>query len=86
MACVLALLLVSVLVPLSLLRLELEDASCQSSAARFAELELPGTLKARVLDEPPGALLMDLNAFLQHVAAGLHPWTSPRSRTIPHLS
>src|SRR3990172_8669681 len=33
--------------------------------------QLPGTLKARVLDEPPGALLMDLNAFLQHVAARL---------------
>ncbi len=33
--------------------------------------QLPGTLKARLLDEPPGALLMDLNAFVQHVAAGL---------------
>jgi uncharacterized protein (DUF2267 family) len=33
--------------------------------------QLPGTLKARLLDEPPGALLMDLDAFLQHVAAGL---------------
>jgi uncharacterized protein (DUF2267 family) len=33
--------------------------------------QLPGTLKARLLNEPPGAVLMDLNAFLQHVAAGL---------------
>ena len=33
--------------------------------------QLPGTLKARLLDEQPGAFLMDLDAFLQHVAAGL---------------
>ncbi len=33
--------------------------------------QLPGTLKARLRDEPPGALLMDLDTFLQHVAAGL---------------
>ena len=33
--------------------------------------QLPGTVKARLLDESPGALLMDLDAFLQHVAAGL---------------
>ena len=33
--------------------------------------QLPGTLKARLLAEPPGAFLMDLDTFLQHVAAGL---------------
>jgi uncharacterized protein (DUF2267 family) len=33
--------------------------------------QLPGTVKARLLDEPPGAVLMDRDAFLQHVAAGL---------------
>jgi uncharacterized protein (DUF2267 family) len=33
--------------------------------------QLPGTVKARLLAEPPGALLMDLDTFLQHVAAGL---------------
>jgi uncharacterized protein (DUF2267 family) len=33
--------------------------------------ELPGTVKARLQEEPPGAFLMDLDSFLQHVAAGL---------------
>jgi uncharacterized protein (DUF2267 family) len=33
--------------------------------------QLPGTLKSRLLAEPPGAFLMDLDTFLQHVAAGL---------------
>jgi uncharacterized protein (DUF2267 family) len=33
--------------------------------------QLPGSVKARLLDEPPGASLMDLDAFLQHVGAGL---------------
>jgi uncharacterized protein (DUF2267 family) len=33
--------------------------------------QLPGTVKARLLAEPPGAFLMDLDTFLQHVAAGL---------------
>ena len=33
--------------------------------------QLPGTLKARLRDEPPGALLMDRDTFVQHVAAGL---------------
>jgi len=33
--------------------------------------QLPGSLKARLSDEPPGASLMDLDSFLQHVAAGL---------------
>jgi uncharacterized protein (DUF2267 family) len=33
--------------------------------------QLPGTVKARLLAEPPGALSMDLDAFLQHVAAAL---------------
>jgi uncharacterized protein (DUF2267 family) len=33
--------------------------------------QLPGTVKARLLDEPPGAFLMDVDTFLQHVAAGL---------------
>lgn len=33
--------------------------------------ELPGTIKARLQEEPPGAFLMDLDSFLQHVAAGL---------------
>lgn len=33
--------------------------------------QLPGTVKARLLDEPPGALLMDVDTFVQHVAAGL---------------
>src|SRR3990170_1059076 len=33
--------------------------------------QLPGALKARLRDEPPGALLMDLDTFVQHVGAGL---------------
>ncbi|MBI2528798.1 MAG: DUF2267 domain-containing protein [Candidatus Rokubacteria bacterium] len=33
--------------------------------------QLPGTVKARLQDEPPGVFLMDLDTFLQHVAAGL---------------
>jgi uncharacterized protein (DUF2267 family) len=33
--------------------------------------QLPGTIKSRLLAEPPGAFLMDLDTFLQHVAAGL---------------
>ena len=33
--------------------------------------QLPGTLKARLRDEPPGAVLMDRDAFVQHVGAGL---------------
>ncbi len=33
--------------------------------------QLPGTVKARLEDEPPGAFPMDLDTFLQHVAAGL---------------
>jgi uncharacterized protein (DUF2267 family) len=33
--------------------------------------QLPGTIKERLRDEPPGASLMDVNAFVQHVAAGL---------------
>ncbi|MBI3028068.1 MAG: DUF2267 domain-containing protein [Candidatus Rokubacteria bacterium] len=44
--------------------------------------QLPGTLKARLLDEPPGALLMDLDAFLQHVAAGLGTHTSGGKRAV----
>ena len=33
--------------------------------------QLPGFLKSRLLDEPPPALLMDRDAFLQHIAATL---------------
>ena len=33
--------------------------------------QLPGALKARLLAEPPRALLMDRGAFVQHVAAAL---------------
>lgn len=44
--------------------------------------QLPGTLKARLLDEPPGAVLMDLNAFLQHVAAGLGTHASGGERAV----
>jgi uncharacterized protein (DUF2267 family) len=33
--------------------------------------QLPGTVKTRLLAEPPGASLMDRDSFLQHVAAGL---------------
>jgi hypothetical protein len=40
--------------------------------------QLSGTLKARLLDKPPGALLMDLDALLQHVAAGLGTHTPGR--------
>ncbi len=36
--------------------------------------QFPGTLKARLLDAPPGALPVDLDAFLHHVASrlGMH--------------
>ena len=44
--------------------------------------QLPGTVKARLLDEPPGALLMDLDAFLQHVAAGLGTHTAEGERAV----
>jgi len=44
--------------------------------------QLPGALKARLLDEPPGAVLMDLNAFLQHVGAGLGTHASGGERAV----
>ncbi len=40
-------------------------------ARRRLITQLPGTLKARLLAEPPGSVPMDLDTFLQHVAAGL---------------
>jgi uncharacterized protein (DUF2267 family) len=42
-----------------------------SETRRRLITQLPGTLKARLLDAPPGALPADLDAFLQHVASSL---------------
>jgi uncharacterized protein (DUF2267 family) len=44
--------------------------------------QLPGTVKARLLDEPPGAFLMDADTFLQHVAAGLGVHAAEGERAI----
>jgi uncharacterized protein (DUF2267 family) len=44
--------------------------------------QLPGTVKARLLDEPSGALLMDLDAFLQHAAAGLGTHAAEGERAV----
>ena len=44
--------------------------------------QLPGSIKARLEGEPPGALAMDLDAFLQHVAAGLGTRASEGERAV----
>ena len=44
--------------------------------------QLPGSLKARLSDEPPGASLMDLDSFLQHVAAGLEAHAPEGERAV----
>ena len=47
--------------------------------------QLPGFLKARLRDEPPHVLLMDREAFLQHVASalGTHvPGATPAVRVV----
>ncbi len=44
--------------------------------------QLPGTVKARLRDEPPGAVLMDLDTFLQRVAAGLGTHASEGARAV----
>lgn len=44
--------------------------------------QLPGTVKTRLLAEPPGAFLMDLDTFLQHVAAGLRTHAPEGERAV----
>ena len=43
----------------------------EAQVRRHFVSQLPGALKARLLAEPPRALLMDRGAFVQHVAAAL---------------
>lgn len=42
-----------------------------SEARRHFISQLPGALKAMLIDEEPHGLLMDRDAFLQHIASGL---------------
>ena len=42
-----------------------------SETRRHFASQLPGRLKARLLDEPPRSLLMDRDAFLQHLGSAL---------------
>ena len=49
----------------------LADLLPDSESRRRFATQLPGALKAHVASQSPRSLLMDLNAFLQHVGAGL---------------
>ncbi len=49
----------------------LADLLPEAEVRRHFISQLPGALKARLLAEPPRALLMDRGAFVQHVAAAL---------------
>lgn len=42
-----------------------------SETRRHFVSQLPGRLKSRLLDEPPRSLLMDRDAFLQHLGSAL---------------
>ena len=42
-----------------------------SETRRHFVSQLPGRLKSRLLDEAPRSLLMDRDAFLQHLGSGL---------------
>ncbi|OGL14449.1 MAG: hypothetical protein A3F92_07945 [Candidatus Rokubacteria bacterium RIFCSPLOWO2_12_FULL_71_22] len=42
-----------------------------SESRRQFATQLPGALKAHIASRPPRSLLMDRDAFLQHVGAGL---------------
>ena len=44
--------------------------------------QLPGTLKARLLAEPPRGLVMDRGAFVQHVAAALEVHAAEGERAL----
>lgn len=44
--------------------------------------QLPGFLKARLRDEPPHALLMDREAFVQHVASALRTHVPEAARAL----
>ena len=42
-----------------------------AEARRHFISQLPGALKAALLEQPPHALVMDRDAFVQHIASGL---------------
>lgn len=48
-----------------------QDLLDDSQARRRFAAQLPGSLKARLREEPPRGLRMDADAFLQHLAAAL---------------
>jgi uncharacterized protein (DUF2267 family) len=54
----------------------------EAEARRHFISQLPGTLKATLLEEEPHALLMDRDAFLQHVASGLGTHVTEAERAL----
>ena len=52
------------------------DVAPDSETRRQFITQLPGFLKAPLLDEPPRALLMDHEAFVQHIGVALEAHAS----------
>lgn len=53
-----------------------------SEARRHFVSQLPGTLKAALLQQEPHALSMDRDAFLQHIASGLDTHVTEAERAL----